>query len=154
MKKVLILISLILLIFNNCSNKNENNFISEFNYLIKLPENWNEYESDENNTNAFFDTTNWTGNLRITSMNYKVENSLNFLNKIQIEKKAKKISWSNLQGIYYVENKNNEQIHYWYLIEKNKLYVCSFLIGKLNGKTAIENELNKVENILKTIKTK
>jgi len=132
----------------------ENNFNSEYNYSIKLPENWSEYEADEKNTNAFFDTTKWTGNLRITPINYEIKNPTEYLRKLQLEKEAEKINWINVTGIYYVENKNNEKINYWYLIQNNQLFICSFLIGQLEGKTEIENELNKVSNILKTLKTK
>ena len=132
----------------------EHNFNSEYNYSIKLPENWSEYETDENNTNAFFDTIKWTGNLRITLMNYNIENPDNFLNKILIEKEGENINWKNIRGIYYVETKNNEEMNYWYLIENNKFFICSFLVGNLKGKKEIENELIKVENTLKTLKTK
>ena len=131
----------------------ENNFISEYNYSVKLPENWNEYETDEENTNAFFNTTKWTGNLRITPMNYEIKNQDEYLNKILTEKGAKKINWKNIEGIYYVENKNKEEINYWYLIQNKQLFICSFIIGHLNGKTEIENELDKIDNILKSIKT-
>ena len=77
----------------------EHNFNSEYNYSIKLPENWSEYETDENNTNAFFDTIKWTGNLRITVMNYKIENPNKFLSKILIEKEGGNINWKNCDGI-------------------------------------------------------
>ncbi|QIG88553.1 DUF3805 domain-containing protein [Chryseobacterium sp. POL2] len=154
MKIVQILSILILLIFNNCSKKMENNFNSEYNYSLKLPENWNEYETEEKSTNAFFDTIKWTGNLRITLMNYNIDNPDNFLNKILIEKEGENINWKNIRGIYYVETKNNEEMNYWYLIENNKFFICSFLVGNLKGKKEIENELIKVENTLKTLKTK
>ena len=153
MKVVQILLISILLIFNNCSKKMEHNFNSEYNYSIKLPENWSEYETDENNTNAFFDTIKWTGNLRITVMNYKIENPNKFLSKILLEKEGGNINWKNWDGIYYVEKTNNEEMNYWYLIQNKKLFVCSFLIGQLKGKKEIKNELTKVENTLKTLKT-
>ena len=153
MKLIHIFIITILLFFNNCSKKMENNFKSEYNYSIKLPENWSEYETDEKNTNAFFDTTKWTGNLRISPMNFDIKNQDEYLNKLLSEKEAEKFEWKNIKGIYFIENKNNEDINYWFLIQNNKLFICSFIIGHLNGKTEIENELNKVDNILKTLKT-
>ncbi|REC66641.1 hypothetical protein DRF58_16280 [Epilithonimonas hispanica] len=78
---------------------------------MKLSENWSEYETDEKNTNAFFDTTKGTGNLRITPMNYDMKNSTEYLNRMRTEKNAEKINWKNVEGIYYVENKNNEEIN-------------------------------------------
>ncbi|REG88545.1 DUF3805 domain-containing protein [Flavobacterium aquicola] len=129
-------------------------FNSEYNYSINIPENWSEYEADEKNTNAFFDTTKWTGNLRITPMNYEIKSPKEFLSEILIEKNGQNIDWKNVSGIYYVENNKNEEINYWYLIENNKLYICSFTIGNLNGKIEIEAELMKVSEILRSIETK
>lgn len=128
-------------------------FNSEYNYSINIPENWSEYETDEKNTNAFFDTTKWTGNLRITPMNYEIKNSKEFLSDELTENNAQNIDWENIRGICYVEKQKNEEIYYWNLIENNKLYICSFTVGNLNGKSEIETELNKVAEILKSIKT-
>lgn len=131
----------------------KNQFISEYNYSIILPENWSEYESDEKNTNAFFDTTNWTGNLRITPLNYYIKNPKEYLEKNKIEKNAELFDWKHIQGIYFVDNSSNDEINYWFIIENNRLFICSFFIGQLNGKEEIEKELNKVEIILKTLKS-
>lgn len=153
MKHILTLI--ILITFTNCGeNLKMKKINSEFNYSVNIPSNWSEYETDEKNTNAFFDTIHWTGNLRITPMSYEIKNAKEFLNEILEEKNAQNIVWKNIIGISYVENAKNEQINYWYLIEKNKLYICSFTVGNLNGKTEIEMELKKVAEILKSIKTK
>jgi hypothetical protein len=130
-----------------------NKFKSEYNFSINIPENWNEYETDEKNTNAFFDQTKWTGNLRITPLNFEIKNVKKTLDEVLTEKNAQKLKWENIRGISYVEKGENEQINYWYLIEKNKLYICSFTIGNLNGKSEIDAELKKVTEILKTIKT-
>jgi len=152
MKQILILVILISL--TNCGkNLKMKKFNSEYNYSVNIPENWSEYETDEKNTNAFFDTTKWTGNLRITPMNYEVKNSKEFLSEKLAENNAQNIDWKNIRGIYYVENQENEEINYWYLIENNKLYICSFTVGNLNAKSEIEIELNKVAEILKSIKT-
>ncbi len=152
MKQIITLIILVSL--TNCGkNIKMKKFNSEYNYSVNIPENWSEYETDEKNTNAFFDTTKWTGNLRITPMNYEVKNSKELLSEELAEHNAKNIDWKNIRGIYYVENQKNEEINYWYLIENNKLYMCSFTIGNLNSKSEIEIELNKVAEILKSIKT-
>ena len=152
MKHIFTLI--ILISFSNCGkNIKMIKFNSEFNYSINIPENWSEYETDEKNTNAFFNTTQWTGNLRITPMNYEIKNSKDFLKEILREENGQHIDWNNIRGIYYVRNKINEEINYWYLIENNKLYICSFTVGNLIRKTEKEIELNKVTEILKSIKT-
>ncbi|WP_418263324.1 DUF3805 domain-containing protein [Flavobacterium faecale] len=101
----------------------------------------------------FFDTTQWTGNLRITPMNYEIKNAKEFLREILREEHGQNINWKNILGVYYTENKKNEEINYWYLIENNKLYICSFTVGNLNGKTEKETELKKVNEILRSIKT-
>ena len=52
------------------SNMSGQTFNSEFGYSIILPYNWSEYELvDEKNTNGFFDTSEWTGNLRVKTLN-------------------------------------------------------------------------------------
>ena len=52
------------------SNMSGQTFNSEFGYSIILPYNWSEYElEDEKNTNGFFDTSEWTGNLRVKTLN-------------------------------------------------------------------------------------
>jgi hypothetical protein len=155
MKVKHIILMLILIGLTNCSNNLKmKQYNSEYNYSMNLPENWSEYETDEKNANAFFDTTRWTGNLRISTMDYKVKNPKEFLRGTLTENNGKDINWNNINGVYYSENENDEEIHYWYLIENNKFYVCSFIIGNLNGKTEIEEELNRVIEILKSIKSK
>ena len=111
MKQILSII--ILICFVNCTkNVKMQKFNSEYKYSINIPENWSEYETDEKNTNAFFDTTKWTGNLRITPMNYEIKNSKEILSEILIEKKGQNIDWKNISGISYVENLKNEEINY------------------------------------------
>lgn len=94
----------------------------------------------------------WTGNLRITPISNTVRNPTDFLNKLQFEKNASKINWNISFGIYYLDKNPKEEIHYWYLIINNQLFICSFSVGNLKTKNEIKNELKKVENILKTIK--
>lgn len=124
-------------------------FISEYNYALNLPETWSEYITDEEKTNAFFNTKKWTGNLRITPTNHQFQNP-DFLNELRIENNATEIMWNNIHGIQY--NDNNEGIYYWYLIVENTLFLCSFTLGDLPNTIDIQNELLIVESILKTIK--
>lgn len=152
MKHIFTLI--ILISFINCGeNLKMKKFNSEFNYSLNIPSNWSEYETDEKNTNAFFDTVQWTGNLRITPMNYEIKNAKEFLREILREENGQNIDWENIRGIYYVRNAKNEEINYWYLIENNKLYICSFTFGNIDGKTEKEMELKKVTEILNSIET-
>ncbi|WP_333852205.1 DUF3805 domain-containing protein [Epilithonimonas sp.] len=140
----------ILLIFISCNfYKDYKVFNSEYDYSINLPKSWAEYETDEKNTNAFFDRTKWSGNLRISPINIKINN----LRDVMIQRKVENIDWGNIRGIYYIENIKNEEIHYWYLKVNNKLYICSFTIGNIKGRKEIKNELAKVETILKSIKS-
>lgn len=148
------LLPLILLFFTTCSKKmEEQKFKSEYNYSINIPENWAEYETDEKNTNAFFDTTKWTGNLRITPMNYIIENPTKFLLEKQNKITSESFQWQNSKGVFFVEKPEDEQIYYWFLIESNKLYICSFTVGDLDEKNEIKKEILKVEKILKTLKS-
>jgi hypothetical protein len=127
-------------------------FTSEYNYSITLPEGWSEYETDEKGTNAFFNAINWTGNLRITPLNYFIPEPKDYLSKIQIEKNAFTIKWSNIDGIYYKTKTVDEEIYSWYLIKDHQLFICSFTIGNLKKENQIESEVLIVEEILKTIK--
>ena len=153
MKQIILI--LILISLTSCSKDLKiKPYNSEYNYSMNLPENWSEYETDEKNTNAFFDNTKWTGNLRITPLDYKVKSSKEFLREMLAENNGQNLNWNNIHGIHYVENEKDEIIHYWYLIEKNKFYICSFTIGNLKENTEIEKVLEKVIGILKSIKSR
>lgn len=131
-------------------------FESEYKFSVILPNSWSEYElDDEENTNGFFDTSEWTGNLRITAVKSIFENPDDFLKTKQKETKAEILNWEQVKGIYFSENSDNLYIYYWYLTENNRLYICSFTIdSEMENSEKNKNELKKVEKILKTIKTK
>lgn len=155
MKVKQIILILILIGLTNCSNNLKiKQYNSEYNYSMNLPENWSEYETDEKNTNAFFDTTKWTGNLRITPIDYKVKNTKEFYRETLAKNNGQDLNWNNIYGIHYFEIEKDQEIHYWYLIEKNKSYICSFTIGNLKEKYEVEEELKKVIEILKSIKSR
>ena len=146
---------LIFLVFMSCSNKTNNRiFISEFGYTILLPKNWSEYE-DEKNTNAFFDTTNWTGNLRITPIEIDpkkiaalFESHLN-----DIKTKSEKFTTQNgFEGAKYAEADGENFIYYWYIIVKDKIFICSFTIKLIEKETQKNKmELIKVNTIIDSI---
>lgn len=131
-------------------------FNSEYDYSIILPDFWNEYElEDENNTNGFFNTIEWTGNLRITPLNIQVDKPFEFIKSELIEKNFKDINWETIKAFSYSEDSDDLCIYYWYLIENTKIYICSFTTD-IKNKESEKNrrELMKVEGILKSLKTK
>ena len=142
----------------NCSNKPETNiFTSKFGYTIELPENWAEYD-DEENVNAFFDTSEWTGNLRITPLKIDANKNAELL-KSEMESfngKAEPFKTkTGFEGLRYSEKSNEDFMYYWYVIAENKMFICSFTID-LDKKDNKENqkELTKVTEIVSSIKLK
>lgn len=131
-------------------------FNSEFGYSIILPDNWSEYGlEDEKNTNGFFDTSGWTGNLRITPLNLKTDDPTEFIKQELTDTNIIELNWEKIEAFSYSEPSNDLWIYYWYLIENLKIYICSFTIDSDNTETVKNRrELIKVEDILKTLKTK
>lgn len=131
-------------------------FNSEFGYSIILPDDWIEYElEDEKNTNGFFDTSGWTGNLRVTPLNIKTDNPIEFIKQELTDTNSKEQNWIKIKVFSYSVGSDDLWIYYWYLIENSKVYICSFTID-IDYKETEKNhrELLKVETILKTLKTK
>jgi hypothetical protein len=131
-------------------------FNSEFGYSIILPDNWSEYElENEKNTDGFFDTSGWTGNLRVTPLNIKIDNPTDFIKSELKDTNTKEQNWDNINAFFYSEASDDLWIYYWCLIENSKVYICSFTIDSDNKETEKnQRELLKVETILKTLKTK
>lgn len=135
---------------------NGQTFNSEFGYSIILPDNWSEYElEDEENTNGFFDTSEWTGNLRITPLNIKIDNPTEFIKRELEDTNIIELNWEKTKAYSYSEASDDLWIYYWYLIENSEIYICSFTVDIENKETEKNRrELMIVENILKTLKTK
>ncbi|MBZ4037653.1 DUF3805 domain-containing protein [Flavobacterium sp. 17A] len=147
---------LIFLLFMNCSNKPETYiFTSNFEYSIILPKNWAEYK-DENNTNAFFDTEEWSGNLRITPIEIDPNRNSQLL-KSEIESFKEKAETfktkEGFEGLKYSEKSDQDFIYYWHIIAENKMFICSFTIDS-NKRNTLKNqeELKKVILIIDSIK--
>jgi hypothetical protein len=148
----------ILLLFMNCNTNTETYiFTSNFGYSILLPKNWAEYD-DEENTNAFFDTKKWTGNLRITPIQIDPSKSSALL-KSEIDSlggKAELIKTKEgFEGLKYSKKSNENFMYYWYIFAKDKMFVCSFTVD-FDKKDSQENqkELIKVTEIINSIKLK
>ena len=142
----------------SCNNKTDNQFfVSEFGYTIILPENWAEYE-DEKNTNAFFDTKEWTGNLRITPIKTDPKKIAELLESEvkELKGKAEKFKTKNgFEGVKYSETDKENFIYYWYLIVKDKIFICSFTIKIAEQETQKNKmELIKVNTIIDSIQPK
>lgn len=118
-----------------------------------LPEKWAEYEDDEN-VNAFFDTENWTGNLRITVIEVNKNIDDNYIEEeFKSRPKAKKIITQNsLTGLKYTEESQDGLMYYWQIFHENKLFICSFILNPENDNNLNKTEIEKVEKIIYSIK--
>ncbi|MEA4983830.1 MAG: DUF3805 domain-containing protein [Paludibacter sp.] len=135
---------------------NTNKFISPYNYSIELPKVWSEYQLDESekNTNGFFNTSEWTGNLRITPLSFDKDRLSAFFEDKLIKNNAEEIDWNNIVGIFYFEQSDDIYLYYWYLIESQKLYFCSFTIDfEMKDTEKNKIELKKIIKILQSLKT-
>ena len=99
------------------TNMTGHKFVSEFGYTIFLPDNWSEYDlENEEKTNGFFDTTEWTGNLRITTLDVQVDNPYNFIKEALSETDHTEFTWDLIQAFHYAE-----------VSEDLYIYSCLFL---------------------------
>lgn len=135
---------------------NGQRFFSEYGYSIVLPNDWVKYDlEDEENTNGFFDASGWTGNLRITPLKVQVKNSETFIKNDILKNDFTELFWNEMKCYHFSEPSNDLYVYYWYLIESNKIYVCSFTIEYDENKEsfATKTEIKKIEEILKRLQT-
>lgn len=143
------------MIFMDCNSQSKSqSFTSEFGYSIMLPENWAEYE-DEDNVDAFFDTSKWTGNFRISIVKVNKNIDREFIeDDFRNHDYAEKIMTQNgLEGFKYSENSKDGKIYYWHLFKNKRVFICSFLINPENSAKINEAEIEKVGGIINSIKT-
>lgn len=134
-------------------------------YCIALPKDWDEYDDDEENTHAFFNSAykEWKGNLRITqfhrtdTIELGIDKPVEFLMSEFIENEgATRRKFDSFDWVHYKKDiiQDNEEfvIYYWAIGAQNDLFICSFTVAKRQVGTR-ENgcELETVENILKSI---
>jgi hypothetical protein len=128
-------------------------------FSLCLPENWAEFE-DEENTSAFFNQEKWSGNLRITSFFWQDKgNGIDRVSEyIQSELNenpgAELIKIGNFDAAFY--SKETEEdciINYWATGIDNHLLLISFTFDKEFLDTNAHNaEMIVVNNILNSIK--
>jgi hypothetical protein len=146
----------ILILMISCTDQSgSNTFKSKFGYTIQLPNNWSEYE-DETNTDAFFNTSKWSGNLRLTPVTIDPKKSTQYLkNKIEsLDGKAKPFTTkSKFKGLKFSEESGEEYMYYWYVFAKDKMFICSFTIDS-NQIDSKENQeaLQVVDEIINSLK--
>jgi len=131
-------------------------------FSLTLPDHWEEYDDGSEGTFTFFDSKNYSGNLRISPFHYedekpgenKVAQLIN--EEIDENKEAIKIKIGNRDCAHYkkniIEDEDELVIYYWCIGENNDIYVCSFTVKKIKEQT-VENEiaLAFVQDIIKSI---
>lgn len=124
---------------------------------ITLPEIWSEYE-DEEGTYAFFNTEQWTGNLRITPVTLDERGADRIKGILESDyEKYENSEWKELgeyMFLHYSEESKDEEhwIYYWMTGVKNVLLVISFTIPLNNFDTPEnEEELELVEEMIESI---
>jgi hypothetical protein len=113
------------------------NFTSDNNWFrLKLPENWAEYD-DEENTFAFFNTEKWSGNLRITHRRW--ENVEEGIDKASLYNQSELtdspgailVKLNKWDATFYIKEANEgDIIYFWITGSKNDLFICSFTFDK------------------------
>ena len=135
-------------------------FTSDNNWFsLKLPENWAEYD-DEENVFAFFNTEKWSGNLRITHFRWEDEDAgddkalshiQSALNDNPDAVSVKLNAWD--ATFYSKETTDGGIIYYWIIGSKNDLFICSFSFDKPFLNTTWHNdELIVVKEIIGSLK--
>jgi hypothetical protein len=137
-------------------------FVSEHRWFsLQLPSKWVQY-GDEENTYAFTDITEWTGNFRITPIRFSENEKHAALNYVEeayqntISKNARKIKMGDHYCVSFMECIEEEElaIYYWLLEKNNFAFVFSFSTDSANvGTERNEVELGKIERMIMTIKT-
>ncbi len=132
-------------------------FTSEDNsFSLVLPENWSKYEDDDN-VSAFFNTEEWSGNLRITliPLEGKFDQVRNLIqSEINDNPNAILTKIGQWDAAFYSQEVSNDcLVYFWSIGIINNLVVCSLTIDKsMLASNKHTNELKIVEKILSSIK--
>ena len=130
---------------------------------MTLPDDWDEYHDNEDGTHAFFNSSNWTGNFRITTIqwtqvvNSTKESAARFIaEQINCNKGATKVTLGGLDCAHYRKYLKQDDyfsvIYFWLTVKKNSLFICSFTIDKSREDTKVNRaELILIQNMIKSI---
>lgn len=131
-------------------------------FSICLPSSWTRYE-DKEGTYVFFDSTNWSGNFRITPLLFEKSNKnerVAYLENIfqkNKQKDAARIIIKENQCITFkdsIDYEENEElvIYYWFLQKEDFVFAFSFAIEKTMDFTEKNSlELEKVVEAIHTL---
>jgi len=125
---------------------------------LELPQDWSEYDSENEGTYAFFNTKEWSGNLRITPFRFEnnggeKNEAINVIQSELVDKPgAVLMTVKSWDAAFYIEADEENMIYYWVTGFKNSLFLISFTFdndakGTLQHKTTLET----VTQILNTI---
>ena len=130
-------------------------------YTWKIPSHWAEYDDGEDGTFAFFNTSKWTGNLRITPVHIgnSTESPSDKLKRlideeVEDNQGASKINVGGYDCAHYKNiNTTSEQlVFYWTTGKHNTLLICSFTIDTdEESSSQTEYELETVRQIISSI---
>ena len=124
-------------------------------FSTMLPENWSEYEDDEG-TYAFFNTDEWSGNLRITPYRWEGDSNkaAEYINdELNNNPDAVAIKIGDWNAAFYSrETSDDSLIYFWATGGGNHLFLCSFTVDKnMFGTEKHDKELSIVEEVLNNI---
>lgn len=123
---------------------------------MKIPADWAQYD-DEEGTFAFFDTTHWTGNLRVTPIIADNSDSLKRYIDHEYNNSPNRIKVDDFKCVSYVKRidrgGDKQTLYFWVFGKSEFIFVCSFTIDTKNEDTSVnKKEIDKVEKIIKSIK--
>ena len=135
-------------------NKKITKFKSEHGWFeMELPKNWAQYE-DEPGTYAFFDLKEWKGNFRITPL--QVDKTTqgkrlfeNYLEKGGLETKIGKFNCIFLKEL---PEEENSIIYSWLFNTQQFVFISTYTCKRDDDTKMIRTELEKVSEIIKSIK--
>jgi hypothetical protein len=127
-------------------------------FTLALPEDWDEYDGEEEGTSTFFNSKSWSGNLRVSAIQLeRNKNVVEFLqNRFTERRDASQFKLGDKSCISYKEysEQDGEQntLYWWLTGKENIIFLCSFTINpELELNEEKEQTLNTVLEIVKSI---